>query len=711
MPPKRKEPSRATFGIGERIEAWFRRESAWYAGEVVDTRSQLGDPDQLRVRFDDGQVSWLGSHVVVRRATRELPPTEVHCVSEWQQLETRCRISRGPLTDPARGTHCKHPPCCNFAALRTCVRAGACPVQGCQAPFRRLGDVVRAVSLREALEAAPEQQHVWLRGDPMRACELQLEAPPSSSSASSSPRVNCFNPGLALWKTAEPVVAPHKRARTTLSRSESAGVEVIDVELDLGHLGTVDDDNAPGQAENDAEGAMPTLQKGLPPGWHRRTDFGKQRGYRGPAGERVQSRKKAWEMHLSPAAADPEEEVVVKQEPGVEDVVETETPQQPLVTEAEGMQLHLSKTKSGYTGVCRMPWGRFSVTAAGHYLGMFGTAVEAAVAYARAVASRSQPSVEDGAASDEEVVEIDDSEDEVDEVDDDNGDDEPDETSSKSAGLREKAGAWCDKWGFGGWMELSRLIREPPYNVSGWKNQKHVGKPTMQRVEEKMQAFFANDDGANLDDVDEVEVEVDWAAQPHEPNPAETMDSLQQQLEDVRRQLAEEKRRHAADVSRLNQQVQLSADGLRRKQRALDLEREERRKERAAWEEGRRAARDKLRECRQELEQFGRRDATQLVVLDGEDEEDEVGSTSHSEEHVESVVDEAEGLQLRRSSKNASGYACVRFKAGRPKPYFVDIYVDGQRKCPHFATAVEAAVCLARHVGEHSESSEKNKCL
>ena len=281
--------------------------------------------------------------------------------------------------------------------------------------------------------------------------------------------------------------------------------------------------------------------------------------------------------------------------------------------------------------------------------------------------------MEDGAASDEEVVEIDDSEDEVVEVDDDNGDDEPDETSSKSAGLREKAGAWCEKWGFGGWMELSRLIGEPHYNVSGWKHQKHVGKPTMQRVEEKMQAFFANDDGANLDDVDEVEVEVDWAAQPHEPNPAETMDSLQQQLEDVRRQLAEEKRRHAADVSRLNQQVQLSADGLRRKQRALDLEREERRKERAAWEEGRRAARDKLRECRQELEQFGRRDATQLVVLDGEDEEDEVGSTSRSKEQVESVVDEAEGLQLRRSSKNASGYACVSFKAGRSKPYYVDI--------------------------------------
>lgn len=296
----------------------------------------------------------------------------------------------------------------------------------------------------------------------------------------------------------------------------------------------------------------------------------------------------------------------------------------------------------------------------------------------------------------EEDDEVDDEGGEVDAAEMD-GDDESNEMLSNIATLREMAEAWCEERGYGSWKELARLIGEPPHNISDWKNRK-AGKATKQRVEEKMQAFFANDDGANLDDVDEVEVEVEWAAQPHQPNPAETVDSVQQQLEDVRRQLAEEKRRHAADVSRLNQQVQSSADGLQRKQRELDLEREERRKERAAWEEERRAAHDELRECRQEL---GQRDATQLVVLDGEDEEDEGGSTSQSEEQVESVVDEAEGLQLKRSSKNSTGYAGVSFKTdGRPKPYCVSIDVDGHREWPSFATAVEAAVFFARHVGE-----------
>jgi len=61
----------------------------------------------------------------------------------------------------------------------------------------------------------------------------------------------------------------------------------------------------------------------------------------------------------------------------------------PVVEEAEGLRLHLSNSNStGYRGV-RMQRGRFN---ARHmldgtclYLGSFGTAVEAAVAYARAV--------------------------------------------------------------------------------------------------------------------------------------------------------------------------------------------------------------------------------------------------------------------------------------------------------------------------------------
>ncbi|EOD39800.1 hypothetical protein EMIHUDRAFT_223336 [Emiliania huxleyi CCMP1516] len=62
-----------------------------------------------------------------------------------------------------------------------------------------------------------------------------------------------------------------------------------------------------------------------------------------------------------------------------------------VATEAEGLRLHLSsRSNAGYSGVCKhRPSGRFEarrkVDGKDVYIGSFGTAVEAAVAYARAV--------------------------------------------------------------------------------------------------------------------------------------------------------------------------------------------------------------------------------------------------------------------------------------------------------------------------------------
>ena len=61
-----------------------------------------------------------------------------------------------------------------------------------------------------------------------------------------------------------------------------------------------------------------------------------------------------------------------------------------VVAEAEGLRLHLSSNSTGYRGVYKVN-GRFQAVQMGGKkvsLGCFGTAVEAAVAYARAQAGR-----------------------------------------------------------------------------------------------------------------------------------------------------------------------------------------------------------------------------------------------------------------------------------------------------------------------------------
>ena len=46
---------------------------------------------------------------------------EVECLSEWRCISTRCCLTLGLLTDPARGEHCAHDAKCNYAALRALV--------------------------------------------------------------------------------------------------------------------------------------------------------------------------------------------------------------------------------------------------------------------------------------------------------------------------------------------------------------------------------------------------------------------------------------------------------------------------------------------------------------------------------------------------------------------------------------------------------------
>ena len=79
----------------------------------------------------------------------------VVCASGWEKFEARCVISFMRLTDPAKGSACKHRACCNYDVLRDYVGRVArgpkeCPLATCGARLQRTRDVVRDVHLWRA---------------------------------------------------------------------------------------------------------------------------------------------------------------------------------------------------------------------------------------------------------------------------------------------------------------------------------------------------------------------------------------------------------------------------------------------------------------------------------------------------------------------------------------------------------------------------------
>ena len=86
-------------------------------------------------------------------------------------------------------------------------------------------------------------------------------------------------------------------------------------------------------------------------------------------------------------------------------------------------------------------------------------------------------------------------------------------------------------------------------------------------------------------------------------------------------------------------------------------------------------------------------------VEEAEEAEEEAVAAEEEEEEEAAAADlvgEAEGLKLHLNPRAASGYLGVHFvRDGRPKPFSA---WDCRTHLGAFATAVEAAVCYARHV-------------
>jgi hypothetical protein len=84
---------------------------------------------------------------------------------------TRCVLSLGTLTDPAKGARCAHLPQCNYETLRDHTsRVRTCPVAGCVALLQRSHDIERDDALAAQLRQLPlGTVRVWVRGAEVRA--------------------------------------------------------------------------------------------------------------------------------------------------------------------------------------------------------------------------------------------------------------------------------------------------------------------------------------------------------------------------------------------------------------------------------------------------------------------------------------------------------------------------------------------------------------
>ena len=86
------------------------------------------------------------------------------CLVTVERLELQCALSHARLTDPAKGSACKHAALCNYDTLRSYVgrwtgaTAGgkACPIAGCSARLQRTRGVERDEALAKQIAALPQ---------------------------------------------------------------------------------------------------------------------------------------------------------------------------------------------------------------------------------------------------------------------------------------------------------------------------------------------------------------------------------------------------------------------------------------------------------------------------------------------------------------------------------------------------------------------------
>ena len=139
---------------------------------------------------EDGQVLWHDPRSKPFRPITLLLDNSSHSATgelsceHWMRHPLRCAITHSRLTSPAKCGTCRHLPSCNYDALVQYVRSRrGCPIFGCVSVQTRLSDVARDDALSDAFSALPEAAEVcWVRAG---SNEVRLQPPPVIADASS----------------------------------------------------------------------------------------------------------------------------------------------------------------------------------------------------------------------------------------------------------------------------------------------------------------------------------------------------------------------------------------------------------------------------------------------------------------------------------------------------------------------------------------------
>ena len=328
------------------------------------------------------------------------PPSKANAWDEqWQLLPLWCAESYAKLTHPARSCYCKHPARCNYGPLQKCaISLRECPVAGCPVVLSPT-DVNLDVELQAAIEALMSTEGA-VRPPPM-ACWLRGGYP--------SLKAETFT-FTTLWPTHELTFKKHVKVEEGEEdgvMKEAAGMRLhLSEQSATGYLGVYRSSNGLFRAEFmnngkhtflgrfdqvvEAAVAYAKYAREFRSRQHveqldvavRDKEYGERAAETSEVGSGASKRRR---MSSSPRATSLDERYNRDDDDKEAVAVEVDR-RSDAVAEAAGVQLHLSKHNStGYKGVY-MSGGRFEARqrVGGDYtsLGHFGTAVEAAIAYA-----------------------------------------------------------------------------------------------------------------------------------------------------------------------------------------------------------------------------------------------------------------------------------------------------------------------------------------
>ena len=141
-------------GVGSRVAIDWGTAGGWREGYIAELQHQLaysgGARHIFRVVYDEvlprgGCSTWHGDEFHGTKGVRLLSASEeedrADVVGTWAAVHLRCNVSMLPLTEPARGSGCAHPPQVNRSVLCSFV-GGPCPLACCSAHIRTTRDVV-----------------------------------------------------------------------------------------------------------------------------------------------------------------------------------------------------------------------------------------------------------------------------------------------------------------------------------------------------------------------------------------------------------------------------------------------------------------------------------------------------------------------------------------------------------------------------------------